>query len=182
MLMGDNMLVMKELSEVIKAFRARFHLSKAKAAGILGISISYMRSLEEGFDVTTGLAFKPREATLRQLAAKMTEFGYPVTFEQLMAAARTEQSEHISVPSAEKPSSPPELPAPLSERPTHGEFPLTDWEWSILKDAMDLGISSNLDSDVAFLDQAPENRKYVLKNLESFIESVKQFKKWNKQA
>ena len=75
------------LGQTIWDFRERFHLSKAKAAKLLGVSVQYVRSLGEGVDVSTGLPFKPRPSTLRQLAAKMTEFGYPVSFEELMMAA-----------------------------------------------------------------------------------------------
>ncbi len=77
----------RSLSQIVTEFRDRYHLSKAKAGQVLGVSTLYVRSLEEGVDVRTGLPFNPREATIRQLAAKMTEFGYPVTFEELMVAA-----------------------------------------------------------------------------------------------
>ena len=78
---------MTELSRYMTEFRGRFQLSKAKAAKVLGVSANYVRSIEDGLDVSTGLPFRPRESTLRQLAAKMTEFGYPVSYEQLMVAA-----------------------------------------------------------------------------------------------
>lgn len=74
-----------QLGGLVRAFRDRFHLSKAKAAKVLGVSILYVRSLEEGVDVKTGLPFRPREATLRQMATRMTEFGYPVSYEAMAA-------------------------------------------------------------------------------------------------
>ena len=77
----------RSLSQIVADFRERFRLSKAKAAQVLGVSTLYMRSLEQGVDVRTGLPFKPRDGTLLQLAAKMTEFGYPVTFDELKVAA-----------------------------------------------------------------------------------------------
>jgi transcriptional regulator with XRE-family HTH domain len=78
---------MGNLGAIVSQFRDRFHLSKAKASKVLGVSIQYVRSLETGTDVATGLPFRPRESTLRMLAEKMTEFGYPVTFDQLREAA-----------------------------------------------------------------------------------------------
>jgi transcriptional regulator with XRE-family HTH domain len=84
---------MNKLSEIMSDFRARFNLSKAGAARALGCSINWVRSAEEGKDVNTGLSFTPREATLRQIATRMTEYAqgkglpFPVTYEQLMVAA-----------------------------------------------------------------------------------------------
>ena len=175
------MLNMWEIARIMQAFRERYHLSKAKASRVLDVSVNLIRSLEEGFDVTTGLPFHPRESTLRQLAVKMTEFGYPVSCEQLMAAAQTEQTRTAPEKQSEKPPHYPEPPPPLSERPTHGEYPLTDWEWSIIKEAMDMGMSSTLDTDRSFLDRPPEDRRYLVKHLESFIESVRLHKKWVEQ-
>ena len=106
---------MEELSRLVADFREKFRLSKAKAAEILGVSIVYVRSLEAGVDVRTGNEFEPRESTLRQIAARMSEFGYPVTYEDLMVAAgkitpaELEFHRGIAVP-------------PTDEELAHGEF------------------------------------------------------------
>jgi SOS-response transcriptional repressor LexA/transcriptional regulator with XRE-family HTH domain len=81
------LVTVRTLADEVAAFRNRFKLSKAKAAEVLGVSSLYVRSIEEGRDVRTGLPFTPRESTLRQLAARMTEFGYTMTFERLRDAA-----------------------------------------------------------------------------------------------
>ena len=44
-----------------------------------------------------------------------------------------------------------------------------------------MGISSTLDTDRSFLDRPPEDRRYLVKHLESFIESVRLHKKWVEQ-
>ena len=75
------------LGQTIWNFRGKYHLSRKEAAKELGIGYVTLFSMERGYDQRTGLPFKPRESTLRQLAAKMTEFGYPVSFEELMMAA-----------------------------------------------------------------------------------------------
>ena len=72
------------LGQTIWNFRGKYHLSRKEAAKELGIGYVTLFSMERGYDQRTGLPFKPRESTLRQLAAKMTEFGYPVSLEEWM--------------------------------------------------------------------------------------------------
>lgn len=102
----------EELSRIITEFRDRFNLSKANAAKVLGVSTNYVTSLETGVDINTGLAFKPREATLMKLAARMSEYAeekdspYRVTYKQLMVAAGylTQEAADFEEGKAEEPS------------------------------------------------------------------------------
>lgn len=84
---GANLYHMGVLGQHVEDFIGRFRLSRAKAAKVLGVSENYVKSLITGVDVNTGNPINPREGTLRQLAAKMSEFGYPMTYEQLAEAA-----------------------------------------------------------------------------------------------
>lgn len=80
---------MTDFATVISDFRKRFKLSKTKAAEVLGVNRNTITSIEQGVDISTGLPFSPREGTLRQFAERMTEFGYPMTYERLALATGT---------------------------------------------------------------------------------------------
>lgn len=75
------------VGRILYRFRGLKHLSKREAAKVLGVSYTHLRSFEAGIDVTTGLPFRPRDATLRHLAARMTEEGFSISFEELKSAA-----------------------------------------------------------------------------------------------
>lgn len=101
------------LGRIIQDFMDRFNLkSKVQAAKVLGISDVQVRSLLEGKDVRTGLPFKPRESTLRQLEARMNQHAeqkghpYRVTYKQLMVAAGylTQEAADFEEGKAEEPT------------------------------------------------------------------------------
>lgn len=170
-----------KLGEVIRQFRDRYRLSKSKAAEVLGVSILYVRSLEEGVDVKTGLTFKPRDATLLQLAAKMTEFGYPVTFEELKAAAGMIPGEEKAAgPKVEEPK-----PAPAIERPKFnlldggidGRFEPTEDELKIIQQAEEEDVWFGILSQPGFWDDPPEDRRSTFRYLEGLIDEARRFKR-----
>lgn len=161
------------LGRIIWEFRGTSHLSKRAAAEVLDISYVYINSLEAGVDIRTGNPFKPRKATLRQLAAKMTEFGYPMTFEQLLKAAGLEDEE-------EKPESASRKEEPRKaqgERPAlyviDGELDVPDdvpdppdeWELDVLRKTGALGSRDySKESDFWYLPR--EDRRALLRHLE----------------
>ena len=81
------------LGRVLWDFRGRNHLSIRDAAKVLGVGYVTLQSLEAGIDAKTRLPFTPREGTLRQLAARMTAEGYPVSFEELKTAADSDAAQ-----------------------------------------------------------------------------------------
>ena len=91
------------LGRIVWEFRGAKHLSKRAAAEVLGVSYVYVNSLEAGVDIRTNLPFTPREATLRQLAAKMAEAGYPMTYEELARAAEDRATDQEQQPASHGP-------------------------------------------------------------------------------
>lgn len=53
-----------ELSKRLKEERSRRHLSLRDAAAMIGISHTYLSSLERGYDIRTGSALSPSEDVL----------------------------------------------------------------------------------------------------------------------
>lgn len=62
-------------------------------------------------------------------------------------------------------------------KPDIGKYPITDDEWAIIKAARDAGVQWHLDEQIELLDQPPEERKYVFRNLESFVDSIRLHKR-----
>lgn len=169
------------LGAIVKDFRDRFRLSKAKAADILGVSILYVRSLEEGADVKTGLPFKPREATLGQIARKMTEFGYPMTVSRLMDAAGldvpaplrlTEQI--VDVVNTVKGHYEPEQVVSLINELGDVTYPPDAHERALIQEAESMGLTFGLFSEPGFWNLEPSKRRRFLRDVEGAIEEARE--------
>lgn len=164
---------MEQLGRIVSEFRARFNLSKAKAAPVLGVSINYVRSLEEGVDVRTGLPFEPRKSTLREIAANMAAYvesrgatGAP-TYDELLEAAGLGETEAITAP------------VPLGEGKAVPGHPTAD-EQRILDAAQSEGLDLYAPfSDPAFWERSVEQREPAFHYLEGL---VKETRKTRRQA
>lgn len=162
---------MYQLSNMLKFFRTRGHLSVEQAAEVLGLEVETLQAIEDGGKGFPG--FKLDMETLRRLASRMTEHGYPITFEELMVKSGLAVAMALHDAQDGQFGN---VAAPLS-RPTSGKHPVTDEEWEILQAAETVGLQFQTEVSWEILDHRSEERRVLFLQLQALTATVKLFKR-----